>query len=58
MAVNHYLMTNEELINRFRTVIENNVEVEDRYNEYSLNFNALKCREYWDIHREILRRME
>jgi hypothetical protein len=58
IVVNHFLLTNEELIDRFKKVIEETVVVEDRYDEYRLYFNAHKNKEYWEIRKELLERME
>jgi hypothetical protein len=62
MAVNHYLMTDEELIDRFCDVIESNTYVDDMFIELDyepeIKYAAKKTKEYWDIRKEILERMK
>lgn len=60
MAVNHYLMTDEELIDRFCDVIESNTYVDDMFVDYKpeIKYVAKKTKEYWDIRKEILERMK
>jgi len=62
MAVNHFTMTNEELIDRFCDVIESNTYVDDMFIDFDhkpeIKYVAKKTKEYWDIRKEILERMK
>jgi hypothetical protein len=57
MSVNHFLWTDEKLVDEFKNFIEATVDVEDVHDDVEVEFNATKHNEFWELRKEILSRM-
>lgn len=59
MAVNHFNMNGEELINRLIDIVVDNCEIKyDKYGYDEIIHNHESIREYHEIVKELLHRME
>jgi hypothetical protein len=58
VAVNHFLLSDERLIDELVRLVESEAEVIETRNDFDVRFNTRNSSEYWDIRKELLERLK